>query len=838
MKNLPIHAVLDDIKTTLESNSTLILEAPPGAGKSTVVPISLLDESWLEDKLIIMLEPRRVAARMVAQQMAKLLGEEVGQRVGYQVKMESCYSKNTKLLVITEAILVRKLQSDQALEDVALVIFDEFHERSIHTDLSLSLSLQVQELLRDDLKLLIMSATLNSKELINLLGDVPVLSSEGKIYSVENIYLESNIKQPDVKSINTLLLNTTLKTIKEDEGDILVFLAGAKEIKRLQNLLEAKLIAEDIEVLPLYSALSKQKQDKAILKSKKRKIILSTNIAQTSLTIEGVKIVIDSGLEKQSIYNYSNAMNHLELSFISNDSAIQRAGRAGRLSEGKCYRLWHKSKILQESTKPEILRSDLTSFFLDLALWGIEDIKELKLLDYPLEQVQIGTKTILQELKMLNDDYEITPFGKKSLSLGIHPRFAFMILGANDLGFAYEACLLSAMLSEKDIFKNMNFNSDIYSRFIHLYEKDFDNSFINTFHAKNVLKQAEFFYSKLKAIEKVKKSKTRINEESLSILLLLAYPDRLARQRAKNDNKYKLSNGKGAILNIEDSLFNEEFLVVSNINAQNKDSYINLALRISLPTIEKEFQSYIKKKESIIYNKENKKFDIREKYYFYELELYSKAISNESKHDFSKLLLNLIKKEGLELLTWSKKVIDLKNRVNFINENIQSDLPNFTTESLLERVEDWLETYLHDIKTVKELESLDMYSILLGSISWENQQILDSLAPSHIKVPSGSNIKIDYSNAKTPILAVKIQEMFGMSETPKILNNSISLQIHLLSPAQRPIQITYDLKSFWENSYDEVRKELFSKYKKHYWPINPFEAIATNKTKKNMMRNK
>ena len=839
MKKLPIHEVLDDIKTTLSNKSTLILEAPPGAGKSTVVPISLLDENWLNDKLIIMLEPRRVAARMVAQQMAKLLGEEVGQSVGYQVKMESCYSKNTKLLVVTEAILVRKLQSDQALEDVALVIFDEFHERSIHTDLSLALSLQVQELLRDDLKLLIMSATLNSKELKTLLGDeVPLISSKGKSYNVENIYLEANIKQPDSKSINTLLLNTILKAIKEDEGDILVFLAGAKEIKKLQDLLEDKLKGEEIEVFPLYSALSKQNQDKAISKSKRRKIILSTNIAQTSLTIEGVKVVIDSGLEKQSSYNYSNAMNHLELSFISNDSAVQRAGRAGRLSHGKCYRLWHKSKILQESTKPEILRSDLTSFFLEIALWGIEDIKELKFLDYPLEQAQLSTKTILQELKMIDENFEITPFGKKSLSLGLHPRFAFMILGANTFGFSYEACLLSALLSEKDIFKNINFNCDIYSRFVHLYEKDLNSSFINTFYAKNVLKQAEFFYSKLKAIEKIKRNKNKINEENLSILLLLAYPDRLAQIRGKNDNRYKLSNGKGAILNIEDNLFNEEFLVVSNINAHNRDSYINLALRISLQTIEKEFKSYIKREETITYNKENKKFDIREKYYFYELELYSKPISNDLKHDFSKLILDLIKKEGLELLTWSKKAIDLKNRVNFINENMQSDFTDFSTDSLLERIDDWLEPYLHDIKSVKELEALDIYSILLGWISWENQQLLDTLAPSHIKVPSGSNIKIDYSNPTTPILAVKIQEMFGLSETPKILNNSIALQIHLLSPAKRPIQITYDLRSFWENSYDEVRKELFSKYKKHYWPTNPFEAVATNKTKKNMLKSK
>ena len=409
-----------------------------------------------------------------------------------------------------------------------------------------------------------------------------------------------------------------------------------------------------------------------------------------------------------------------------------------------------------------------------------------------------------------------------------------MILRANELGFAYEASLLSAMLSEKDIFKNMSSNSDIYSRFLHLYEKDFDSVYINKFQATNILKQAEFFYNKLKSIETINKKVKGINEESLSILLLLAYPDRLAKQRGKNDNRYKLSNGKGAILNQEDSLFNEEFLVVANLNAQNKDSYINQALKISLQTIEKEFESYINKKESITYNKENKKFDIKEHYYFYELELYSRAISNESKHDFSKLILELIKKEGLELLTWSKKVIELQNRVNFVNENMNSEFPLFTNEALLKSVDIWLEPYLQNITTVKELEALDMYSILLGIIPWEKQQLLDALAPSGICVPSGSNIKIDYSNSKNPILAVKIQEMFGLNETPKILNNSIALQIHLLSPALRPIQITNDLKSFWENSYDEVRKELFSKYKKHYWPTNPFEAVATNKTKKNM----
>lgn len=831
--NLPIYDVLDDIKQILNQNSTLILQAPPGAGKSTVVPISLLKESWLEDRMIIMLEPRRVAARMVAQQMARLLGEEVGQTVGYQVRMDSCKSKQTKLLVVTEAILVRKLQSDQALEDVGLIIFDEFHERSIHTDLSLALSLQVQELLREDLKLLIMSATLNSKELTKLLGDdVPIVSSKGKSYEVEEVFLDANIKQPDFKTINTVLLNTVQKAVNEDEGDILVFLSGAKEINSLQELLSEKLKDREIEVLPLYSSLSKDKQDKAILKSNKRKIILSTNIAQTSLTIEGVKVVIDTGLEKQSFYNYSNAMNHLEQVFISQDSATQRAGRAGRLSNGKCYKLWHKGKILQESSKPEILRTDLSSFLIEVALWG-EDISELKLLDTPLQEVLESTITVLQELKMLDEKNEITTIGKKALALGVHPRFAYMILKANNLGFAYEACLLASFLVEKDIFKNSFQDTNIYSRFVHLYENDIDISFINKHRAKNILARAKFLFSKLKAVQSKEKPNKNIDEQIVAVLTLFAYPDRLAKQRAKNDNRYKLSNGKGAILNSEDTLFNESFLVVPSLNAKNKDSYISLASRISLDTILKEFEDDINIKKSITYNKENKKFDIKEQYFFYKLELFSKPI-NDEKQDFSSLLCSLLKKEGLELLTWSKKAEALRQRVNFINENSDLEFPSFKEEDLKENISTWLEPYLHDIKTVKELESLDTYSILLGYIPWDKQQLLDSLAPTHIKVPSGSNIKIDYSDITTPVLAVKIQEMFGMHETPKILNNKIALQVHLLSPALRPIQITYDLKSFWENSYAEVKKELFSKYKKHYWPDNSFEAIATNKTKKNM----
>jgi len=835
MTKLPIHDVLEDVKNSLQNNNTLILQAPPGAGKSSVVPISLLDEAWLGDKIIIMLEPRRVAARMVASQMAKLLGEELGQSVGYQVKMDSLYTKNTKILVVTEAILVRKLQSNQALDDVAMIIFDEFHERSIHTDLSLALSLQVQELLRDDLKILIMSATLNSDEISSLLGKVLVITSKGKMYDVENIYLDITTKQPDARSLNSLLLNTTLQALKEHEGDILVFLAGAKEIKNLQSSLSNSSTCKDILILPLYSSLSKNEQDKALSQSSKRKIILSTNIAQTSLTIEGVKVVIDSGLEKQSRYNYSNAMNHLELTFISKDSAVQRAGRAGRLSCGICYRLWHESKTLQQATKPEILRADLSSLLLDLALWGVNDFNELKFLDIPNRNIIQETKKVLKELAMLDDLFKITPFGKDALTLGLHPRLAYMILKANDLGFAYEACLLASLLGEKDIFNHSSQESDILSRYIHLFEKDFNSKYINRFRAKEVITSAEFFYKKLKSIKQVVKKNSSLNTEILSVLLLFAYPDRLAKLRVNNDNRYILSNGKGALLHNEDFLFNQEYLVVANLHAHDKDSVINMALSITMADIEQYFSSFITNKKSITYNKEAKKFDTREETYFLQLLLHSKPLQPSAKQDFTKLLLELVKKEGLGVLTWNKKALGLQNRVNFLNH--YQEFIDFSNEALLNTLDIWLEPYLSGITTIKELEALDIYSMLLTLLPWDRQQLLDAMAPVSVKVPSGSNIHIDYSNYKKPSMHVKIQEVFGLNETPKILNNTLSLQIHLLTPAMTPIQITYDLKSFWENSYAEVRKELRGKYKKHYWPENPFEAIATNKTKKNMIKN-
>ncbi|MBT3280709.1 MAG: ATP-dependent helicase HrpB [Campylobacteraceae bacterium] len=819
--DLPIHNVLDQLKNNLNTNNRVILEAPPGAGKSTVVPISLLDQSWLEDKIIIMLEPRRVAARMVASQMAKSLNETVGQTVGYQIKMDIKKSSKTKILVVTEAILVRMIQSDQELSNVALIIFDEFHERSIHTDLSLALSLQSQDFLRDDLKILIMSATLNVNHIKTITGNIPVVSSQGRIYDVENIYLSKSIKQPDSKTIYSILVDT-IHTALKDDGDILIFLAGMKEINTLHESLNKILKNHNLDILPLYSTLSKKEQDKAIGTSKNRKIILSTNIAQTSLTIVGVKIVIDTGLEKQSIYNHKTNMDHLELTFISEDSSIQRAGRAGRLSNGKCYKLWHKDKILQQSTKAEILRVDLSSALLDLALWGCDNFEDLNWLDIPAKETLNHTYSTLENINTIDHEKNITQMGRDSIKLGLHPRLSYMILQSNKLGYGYESCIIAAILT-----------SNIYTK-----DSDIQSIFIDCYEYGKLKKEVDNFYKRLIGISpNITKSKN-FDLELIAVLLLFAYPNRLAKQRGNNENIYKLSNGKGAILNYDDSLFNSEYIVVVNLNGNIKNSYISLASKISYNQIEKYFSNTITTKQTIKYNKNEKKFDIRENRYFLKLQLSSKPITNTNNIDYKSLILELIKKEGLGILTWDKKSLALQNRVNFFNKQNYDklELPNMENEFLLETLDLWFDMHCTNIKTIKQLEEINLYPILSSMISWDNLKTLDTLLPIGYKVPSGSVIHIDYSY-EIPTLNVKVQEIFGLNKTPLIFNNMISLNINLLSPAMKSIALTNDLQSFWDNSYIDVRKDLRGKYKRHYWPENPYEAIATSKTKKHMMAN-
>lgn len=814
MRKLPIYDVLDDLKTKLQIDKTVILQATTGAGKSTVVPTELLNESFLKNKKIIVLEPRRIAARVIATKLAQNLNEKVGQTVGYQVKLDSCFSKQTKILVVTEAILIRKIQQNQSIDEIGLIIFDEFHERNINTDLALAFCLQIQEFLREDLKLLIMSATLNTEKLSKFLK-ANVITSIAKNFKVKNIYLHSNIKQPNYGN-TSLIIQTISKALKETNKDILVFLPGVKEISEVKKELK---ISKDILVLPLYSNLDKKQQNIAIYKQDKRKIILSTNVAQTSLTIEGVGVVIDSGLEKISRYDSSNGMNHLELNFISYESATQRAGRAGRLEDGVCYKLWHESKLLQKSTTAEILRADLTQVLLELCLWQIDSFDDLMWLSKPDEKAILNAKELLINLSMIDEDFTITDFGKKAISLGIHPRLSYMILKANEIGFAYEASILASILNQNSL------KDDILSTFINIYEKNSNQI---------ILKEAKHYFLKLKKFQKIKKEK--FNYDLLGVLALYAYPDRLAKIRKENDIRYKLSNSKGAILYKNSYLFNEKYIVAVNINAKEKDSFINQAFKIEFKYLKTYFSSYLKKEQKISFDKDSKKLQAREVTSFLKLQLESKPCKLDDSN-LTQMLIEVIKDEGLQLLHWDKKALFLKQRINFINFHDNSfEFPSFYDNDLLNSIDDWLGLYLTDIKTVEELKKLDLYDILLSRLSWQEQQNLDILAPPFFKAASGSKIKIDYSNIKVPKLSIKIQEIFGTFDSIKVLNNKIALQIELLTPALRPIQITYDLKSFWDNSYDEVRKELRGKYKKHYWPLNPYEAKATNKTKK-MMKN-
>ncbi|NQY21895.1 MAG: ATP-dependent helicase HrpB [Campylobacteraceae bacterium] len=844
MNKLPINNVLEEIKYALKNESKLILQAAPGAGKSTVVPLSLMREEYIQDKMILVLQPRRVAARTLAIQMSKLLNENLGHSVGYKVKNDSVYGSETKVLIVTEGILTKMLQNDQSLEQIALVIFDEFHERSIHSDLSLALCLEVQELLRDDLKILLMSATINEEEIKKILPLTPIIRCENRQYTLENIYLDKNIKVNDQKSLQIALENRCIEVIKNEKGNILVFLAGVKEIHVLKDYLDQR-VSNEIEVLLLYSALSQDLQDKAIYASNKRKIILSTNIAQTSLTIAGISTVIDTGLEKVSLYNHSNAMNSLNMSFISQESAIQRAGRAARLGNGKCYKLWHKSKILEISSKAEVLRADITSFVLELSLWGAKDLNELNFIDIPDKKSLESTYTLLKNLEMIDKDLNITSFGKDALSLGLHPRLAYMILKSYTLGYAKIACILAALLESKDIYNKGSYDSDLENRFLSIYNNE-DNAYLNRHAVKEVKKEAKSFLSKLKRTKKAYKELEHVIEEDfdtkiLGVLLLFAYPDRLAKIRSLNDNKYLLSNKKGAYLHTSDYLFNEEYLVVANVQSKDKDSFIRLALKVELEDIEKYFKDKITEEESIVYNKEKESLEFKSHTKFLDLELYVKA-EKQSKN-FKELLIKLTREQGLDFLNWNKKALNLRERLNFLNESVSKGL--YSSDSRINKINDayllnnldtFLAPYLDKVKSVKDLKNLDMFNILSSYLSYNETQELNELLAQTFKTPAGTNIFIDYSSKDKAILKVKIQEVFGLKESPNILNNSIPLQVHLLSPALRVIQITNDLKSFWKNSYAEVRKELRGKYKRHYWPEDPNTAIATNKTKKNMMR--
>ncbi|MCD6213050.1 MAG: ATP-dependent helicase HrpB [Sulfurovum sp.] len=829
MHTLPINQVLPEVKEKLLTNTRLVLQAPPGAGKTTALPLALLDEPWLKGKKIIMLEPRRLAVRSSASRMAELLGEKVGETIGYQVKMDSVQSKQTRILIVTEGILTRKLQSDPSLEDVALIIFDEFHERSLHADLSLALALESQSVLREDLKILVMSATLNTSAISNILNNAPIIESEGRAYPVESVYLPVTTSQLTKKELSTYIHRLIVKLLDTEEGNILVFLPGIREIKSVEKLLNQSNL-KDVYISTLYGNLSKEAQDRAIKAPAlgTRKVVLATNIAQTSLTIEGIKIVIDSGLHNVSVFSPFSGMNRLESQHISQDSATQRAGRAGRTSAGKAYHLWHKSKILLKHDIPEILSADLSQLMLELAVWGNDDINDLSWMDLPPSTALHHAKTLLQDLGALAKNGSITPHGKAMAKYPMHPRLAHMMLKAKDLNLSYEASLLAVLISEKDIYSNSFGSSDLRERVSILHDVRVQNS-INSQYIN--LKQCLYLLKNAKRIEKVQNP--NVNLELLGVLLAFAYPDRIAKLRNDKSSTYLLANAKGAVLHQQDELFNTGFLVIADLDARNTNAPIYKALAISHAQIEEYLDEQLQVYEDVSWNEAQERVEARKITKLGAITLKSIAIQSPSPDKVVEVIIEELEELGLDALHWNKEALVLRQRVNFAKHH-GLDFPDFSDEYLLDSMDEWLAPYLTNINSLKACKGLNLYNILLGLLSFEQTQLLDTQAPAKLKVASGSNIAIDYSNFEQPVLAVRLQEMFGTKNTPTVLNGKVKLMIHLLSPASRPMQMTQDLESFWANTYEEVKKELRGKYKRHYWPDDPLTAVATSRTKKRM----
>nr|WP_319502739.1 ATP-dependent helicase HrpB [uncultured Draconibacterium sp.] len=809
--NLPIVDVIGEVKQHLQKENTLIVHAPPGAGKSTVLPLVLLEEGWLNGQKIIMLEPRRLAARTIATRLAELLGEQVGKRVGYRIRFDNCVSESTQLEVVTEGILTRMLQSDNALEGIGMVIFDEFHERSLFADVALALSREAQQIIRPDLRIMIMSATLNMPQLTQLLN-APSVVSEGRQYPVEIHYEGDN----DLKLLPELTSRVITKAVEKHDGDILVFLPGEAEIKNTEAIIRSK--HKGIAVHPLYGQLSPQKQFAAIMPSRegRRKIILATSIAETSLTIEGVKVVIDCGFSRTLKFNPNTGLSRLETVEITLDSADQRAGRAGRLGPGICYRMWTKATHhrLNKHRTPEIEEADLASLALEMAIWGVDDINKLTWLTPPPKGHVRQANELLDQLDAV-DDGKITKHGKAIHRLPCHPRLAHMLLLAQNEDLTALACDIAAILEERDPL-NRDAGIDINLRIEAL--RRYRTGTLKNKRLKHIAKISAQYRKMLNIDE----DNSSIDPFETGLLLAYAYPERIAHATPGNNAQFKLANGNIAAAGHEDDLAHEDWLSIASVNARDGVGRIFLAS----PLNPRDLAPMVKTVESISWDTKRGGFSA-----FSELRIGSIILQQKPLQDYNidqkiKAISDAIKKEGAWLLDFNPDVEQWQNRIISLRQwDSNIDWPDVSTSHLLATNYEWLSPYLADVKKPEDLKKIDLKKVLQNHLSYDLQQLLNKLAPERLQVPSGSNIKLKYgSGGEAPILAVRLQELFGLLETPTVNNGSVKILLHLLSPGFKPVQVTDDLNSFWTNTYFEVKKELKSRYPKHHWPDNPLEA--------------
>jgi len=817
--DLPITEVLKAVKDSLSKENTLIVSAPPGAGKSTLLPLALLDEPWLEGRKIIMLEPRRLAARTIAARMASLLGEEVGQTVGYRIRFDNCTSEKTRIEVITEGILSQMIISDNTLEGVGAVLFDEFHERSIFADVAMALCRETQNILRPDLRMVVMSATLDIPNFQTVLK-APVIESKGKQFPVEIVYTGTH----DLMMLPELAARTVAKAVSSHPGDALVFLPGEAEIRKCEEILKGEL--RDFAIHPLYGQLTQSEQNSAIVPNKfgKRKIVLATSIAETSLTIQGIKIVVDSGFGRTSKFDPKTGLTRLETVAISKDSADQRAGRAGRLSAGVCYRMW--SKATQENMRghrvPEIMEADLTSLVLDMAEFGIIDIQQLTWLTPPPKSAISQATELLHELEALEHG-RITEQGRKMHRLPCHPRIAHLLLKAEETHLLALATDLAAVLEERDPLSR-DAGIDINVR-IETLRRQRSQQRIQRNFAR--IEQVASTYRRLFNIEADNDSH---NPYDTGFLLTFAYPERIACARPGNNAQFQLSNGAIAMAGHKDDLAHESWLAVAHLDARDGMGKIFLAA----PLNPKDLAPLVKEQEVITWDTRKGGLVATKDLKIGNIVLQSKPLPEPDEEHKVLAISEAIKKEGEALLNFDDAFTNWQNRVLSLRKwRPQEAWPDVSTTTLLVTNYTWLAPHLSQVKKTEDLKKMNLVEILQAQLDWEKQAALDKLAPTRIEVPSGSKVAIQYqANGDNPILAVRLQEVFGLADTPLINEGRTPLVLHLLSPGFKPVQITSDLRSFWNNAYFEVKKDLRARYPKHSWPDDPWTAQALRGIKK------
>ncbi|KRF13346.1 ATP-dependent helicase HrpB [Paenibacillus sp. Soil787] len=825
MNSLPIEAILPQLKEALRMNPCAILVAQPGAGKTTQVPLAILQESWLQNQKILMLEPRRLAARAAARYMSKLRGEEVGQTIGYRVKNDSKVGPNTRIEVITEGILTRMLQTDPALEGVGAVIFDEFHERSLHADLGLALSRQSQTLLREDLRILIMSATIEANTVSAMLDHAPIIQSEGRTYPVATHYLDAKI----TSKLEQAVVISIQRALQMNEGSLLVFLPGAAEIHRVASSLAATKLGKEIEIAPLYGNLSQEAQDQAlaVCSPGHRKIVLATSIAETSLTVEGVTVVIDSGLMRVPRFSPRTGMTRLTTVPVSVASADQRRGRAGRLGPGVCYRLWTETeqRQLPLSSTPEIREADLAPLALELAAWGVPDPASLVWLDPPPAAAYQQARELLVQLGALHGDGGLSAHGKRLASLGLHPRLAHMVLQAIPLELGALACELAVMLSERDFMRVAEGrDADIRTRIEVLWRaaQGEQRADVDFGLCRRIAAEAKVLMQQLG----IRPSGNKANASGL--LLAFAYPDRVAQRRRAG--RFLLSSGRGAVLPELQPLSNERYLVAAELDDNGAESRIYLAAPIQEDELFEAFEGRLLGEQEVLWEQATGSVKARQRLRLGAIILKENPLQDPNPELVLQALISGIQAESLELLPWTRSARQLQQRVMFLHR-FDVEWPNMGDANLLASLEDWLGPHLYGLKSKGALARLNLTSILEEMLTWEQRRWLEEWAPTHIQVPSGSRIPVDYSVNESPTLSVRLQEMFGLADTPRIAKGRVPVTLHLLSPAQRPVQVTKDLASFWRDAYFEVKKDLKGRYPKHYWPDDPMAAMPTNRAK-------